>query len=66
MAASRTKLPETDTDWIGKFRDKKEGWWRRIGPRGGAGGGGMGCQFEEEIGSKVKISIGSWVARKLV
>lgn len=50
MAARRTRLPETATDWMGSLRDMKEGWvnWRRRG-----GGGGRGCHLDV-MGSKVK------------
>lgn len=60
VAARRTKLPETDTDWMGKFRDKKEGW-RSTGRRGGSGGGGRACQLsDDEMGSRVYISSEWW------
>lgn len=51
----RTSWPETVVDWIGRFRDMKEGWrWRRW--RGGfEGGGGRGFHVDE-IGSREKNS----------
>lgn len=51
MAARRTSLPETVTDWMGSLREMKEGWRRRRQRRGSGGGEGSESQFEE-MGSK--------------
>lgn len=52
VAATRTRLPETETDWMGRLREMKEGW-RRKRRRGGSGGvAGRACQLDES-GSKL-------------
>lgn len=58
VAARRTSLPERETNWMGRLRERKEGWWRMRWRGGSGGGGGSGAQVEE-IGSKVKKWIGA-------
>lgn len=57
VAARRMSLPERETNWTGRLRERKEGWWRMRWRGGSGGGGGSGSQVEE-TGSKVNKWIG--------
>lgn len=52
VAARRIRFPDSETDWMGRLREMKEGWLRKRRRGGSEGVEGRGCQLEE-IGSKL-------------